>query len=194
MEWLEDRLVPSLASAPAPMVIPCESVPLPPLIQYRVPVPVPGADEDSAPDSSSQALQDIRGAFATFLNVYFQAVRSVFLGASQYGQIDTLADRSTFDAEVNAALQALDGRLSDIVNSVNSDPASSTLTVGIREALLGDGPDSLKTQLAVLPTPAGSQARMLREFTLGTVQAVGGVLALIMRDVSQILNSSSWSD
>jgi hypothetical protein len=35
---------------------------------------------------------------------------------------------------------------------------------------------------------------MLREFTLGTFQAVAGVLALIMGDVSQILDSSSWSD
>jgi hypothetical protein len=118
----------------------------------------------------------------------------VFQGASQYGQIDTLADRSTFDAEVNAALQVLDGRLSDIVNSVNSDPGSSTLTVGIREVILGDGPDSLRSQLAVLPTPAGSQATMLQEFTLGTFQAVAGVLALIMGDVSQILDTSSWSD
>jgi hypothetical protein len=192
MEWLEDRLVPSLASAPAPMVVPCESVPLPPLIQHSV--PVPGADDDSVPSSWWQALQNIRDAFTTFLNDYFQAVRSVFLGASQYGQIDTLADRSTFDADVNAALQVLDGRLSEIVNSVNSDPASSTLTVGIREAILGDGPDSLKSQLAVLPTPTGSQATMLREFTRGTLQAVAGVLALIMGDVSQILDTSSWSD
>jgi hypothetical protein len=192
MEWLEDRLVPSLASTPPPMVGPCGSVPLPLLIRYSV--PVPGADDDFVPNSSWQALQDIRDAFTTFLNDYFQAVRSVFLGASQCGQIDTVARRSTFDAEVNTALQVLDGRLSDIVNSVNSDPASSTLTVGIREAILGDGPDSLKSQLAVLPTPAGSQATMLREFTLGTFQTVAGVLALIMGEVAQTLDSSSWRD
>jgi hypothetical protein len=190
MEWFEDRIVPSLASAPAPMVVPCESVPLPLLIPYRV--PVPEADDDSVPSASSQAVQDIRDAFTTFLNDYFQAVRSVFPGASQDGQIDTLADRCTFDAEVDDALQVLDGRLSDIVNSVSSNPASSTLTVGICAAILGDGPDSLKSQLAVLPTPAGSQETLLREFTLGTFQAVAGVLALIAGDVAQILNALSW--
>jgi hypothetical protein len=191
-EWLEDRLVPSLASAPAQMVVPCEPVPLPPLFRYRV--LVPGAGDDSGPNPSWQALQDIRDAFTTFLSDYFQAVRSAFLGASQYGQTDALADRSTFDADVRAALQVLDGRVSDIVNSVNRDPASSTLTVGIREAILGDGPDSLRNQLAVLPTPAGSQATIFRELTLGTFRAVAGVLALIMEGVSQIVDSSSWRD
>jgi hypothetical protein len=190
MEWLEDRLVPRLASASAPMIVPCESVPVPPLLQDTV--PVPESDDGFVQSASSQALQDIRDAFTTFLNEYFQAVRSVFLGASRYGQIDTLADRSTFDADVDAALQVLDGRLCDIVNSVNSDPASSTLTAAIREAILGDAPDSLKRQLAVLPTPAGSQATLLREFTLDTFQAVAGVLALIICDVSQILDASSW--
>jgi hypothetical protein len=192
MEWLEDRLVPSLASAPAPIVVPCESVPLPPLFRYDV--KVPGAGDESRPSSLWQVLRDIRGAFTTFLNDYFHAVPPVFLGASQHGQIDALADRSTFDADVTAALQVLDGRLSDIVNSVNSDPASSTLTVGIHEAILGDGPDSLKRQLAALPTPAGSHASMFQEFTRGTFQAVGDVLALIMQDVAQILDSSSWRD
>jgi hypothetical protein len=165
-------------------------VPGRPLVAQGAPaepqVSIVTADGDPTTREWDQAVQRVRSAFTTFLIEYQKAVRDVLLRAGADGTIDPPAHRAAFDARVDAALQALGDRLS---RDPALDPAAPDLAARLREAIAGGGADSLKARLAALPTPTGSQATLVREFTLGSIRAIADALALIMGDVSRFLSS-----
>jgi hypothetical protein len=135
--------------------------------------------------STTKAANDVRSAFGNFLNDYFQAVRGTLLAPSTAGQVNPAANRAAFDAKVNQAIQTLETRLS---TTLTRYPATSGLGPQIQAALEGNDASSLKNQLGTLPTPAGSQASLVRSFTLGSTQAIAQALSLISGEVSTVLN------
>jgi hypothetical protein len=145
---------------------------------------------DSDESALSSVADEIRAAFSIFLREYFQALAQVLLKAGPEGRVDASANRPAFDWNVGVALHSLDMRLGDALYAVDSDPASSTLTPGASAMIVGNGPDSLMTQLALLPTPAWSSAAMIREFTLDTFRIVASVLALVTGDLAHVLAAS----
>jgi len=142
---------------------------------------------DSAFNALASLVETVRADFSIFLREYFQAVQQVLLRAGPEGRGDAAANRPDFDAAVTAALQSLERRLEDALNGVTSDPASATLTAGASATIVGDGPDSLRSQLALLPTPARSSPPMIRDFTLDTFRIVASVLALVTGDLAHVL-------
>jgi hypothetical protein len=141
----------------------------------------------SASSSSSKAANDVRSAFGNFLNDYFQAVQNTLMAPDATGQVNPAANRSAFDAKVNQALQTLETRLS---TRLTRYPATTGLGPQIQSAIEGSDASSLKSQLANLATPTGSQASVVRNFTLGSTQAIAQVLSLISGDVANLLGPS----
>jgi hypothetical protein len=82
-------------------------------------------------------------------------------------------------------LQALGGSLS---GTLVRYPAASGLAPQVRESIASDQAASLKSQLRGLPTPAGPQAAIVRDFTMGSVKLVADALSIITGNVSQALN------
>ncbi len=138
----------------------------------------------SSSSASTKAAGDVRSAFNNFLNDYFKAVQGVLLAPDAAGQVNPRGSRAAFDARVGQALQALDLRLT---SALGRYPATSTLAPQIKSALEGAGAASLKGQLANLPTPGGPQAAVVRDFTLGSTQAIARALSLISGDVTRAL-------
>ena len=148
---------------------------------------------DSARSGLSQVVEEVRAGFSIFLREYFRAVQHVLLRTGPNGPRDAAVRRPEFDSAVSAALESLDVRLGDALNGANSDPASATLTAGASATIVGEGPDSLRTQLALLPTPARCSPPMIREFTLDTFRIVASVLALVTGDLAHVLAPSRES-
>jgi predicted TIM-barrel enzyme len=134
--------------------------------------------------ASTDAAQEIRKAFGAFLDDYFQAMKAVLL-ANQGGTVNPQATRADFDAHVSKALQALGGSLS---GTLSRYPAAWGLASQIRESIASDQAASLKSQLKGLPTPAGPQAAIVRDFTMGSIKLVADALSMITGNVSQALN------
>jgi hypothetical protein len=156
-----------------------------PTARILIPQGVPSATEaaGTATGASADVAQQIRQAFGTFLEDYFQAVKGVLL-ANQGGTVNPQATRAEFDAHVSRALQALGGNLS---GTLVRYPAASGLAPQIRESIASDQAASLKSQLKGLPTPAGPQAAIVRDFTMGSVKLVADALSMITGNVSQAL-------
>jgi hypothetical protein len=131
--------------------------------------------------ASSPAVGEVRSAFNNFLNDYFKAVQGVLLTPTGgAGAVNPQARRAAFDAEVDQALRALESRLSA---ALARDQATSGLAPKVLAVVGGDGPASLKGQLASLPTPEAPQASIVRDFTLGSTRAIARALAQITGDL-----------
>jgi hypothetical protein len=142
-----------------------------------------GADATAttSPSSpSSIAANDVRSAFTNFLNDYFGAVQKVLLAPGSSPQ----ANRAAFNAKVAQSLQSLENSLTATLGRY---PATAGLGPQIKAAIEGPGASSLQGQLASLATPQGAQAAVVREFTLGSTQAIAQALALISGDVSKLI-------
>jgi hypothetical protein len=137
---------------------------------------------NSKSGSATQAIRDVQSAFSGFLTTYFTAVRDVLLAADASGTIDPSANRALFDNQVNKTLQALSDRLS---RDLADTPAALALTARVQDAVMGEEPESLAAGLAILPTPAGPEAALVREFTLSSFRAITNVFALISGDISK---------
>ena len=133
---------------------------------------------------STKAADDVRSLFGTFLNDYFKAVQGTLLATGSNGQVSPQANRAAFDAKVNQALQSLQSSLSA---SLARYPATSGLGPQIQSAIEGNGASSLKGQLASLATPQAAQAAVVRNFTLGSTQAIAQALAAITGDVAKVM-------
>ena len=133
---------------------------------------------------SPKAADDVRSAFGNFLNDYFKAVQGTLLAPGSAGQVSPQANRAAFDAKVNQSLQSLETSLSA---SLGRYPATSGLGPQIKSALEGNGPSSLKAQLANLATPQGAQSAVVRDFTLGSTRAIAQALAAIGGDVAKLV-------
>jgi hypothetical protein len=142
-EILEDRLVPSLASIPTPTILLGRVVPLPPQVQV-------------------QANPQMQAAFDAFIRSYTQAVDHVLLGPPPGGLVDPSANRPAFDAAVKQALGTL---ASNLVASLGNVSANSTLAAQIYDAIVGDSPGSLESQLLALSTSAIAQNSALSSLT-----------------------------
>ncbi len=140
----------------------------------------------SSSASTTKAANDVRSAFGNFLNDYFQAVQGTLMAADATGQVNPAANRPAFDSKVNQAILSLETRIS---TTLTRYPATSGLGPQIQSALEGNGASSLKNQLANLETPSGSQAAVVRSFTLGSTQAIAQALSLINADVAKVLGS-----
>jgi hypothetical protein len=154
---LEDRLVPSLAIAPPPPIALGQHMPLPAQAQPRV-----------NPQASA--------AFATFLQSYSAAVDSILLAPDADGTINPSANRAAFDAAVEQALETL---ANDLVASLGSVSPSSPLATQVVVAILGDSPDSLKSQLMALSTTAIEQGASARTVVADATQATRQASALV---------------
>jgi hypothetical protein len=164
--------------------------------QVRVPVRVPEAEEVGTSPStdtalsptttspSTQAADDVRSAFNSFLGDYFKAVQGTLLAPGSTGQVNTQANRAAFNAKVDQALQSLQTTLAA---SLGRYPATSALGPQIKSAIEGAGASSLKGQLANLATPEGAQATVVRNFTLGSTRAIAQALASIGADVAKVM-------
>ena len=153
----------------------------------RVPVAEaagPSTTPADATSTSSTTPADVRSAFNNFLNDYFKAVQGVLLAPGAGGQANPRARRADFDAEVDQALRSLGTRLSA---TLARDPSTSALGPQVQSTLAGTGAGSLKGQLASLATPDGSQAAVVRDFTLASTRAIAQALSLIAGDVSRLL-------
>ncbi len=135
--------------------------------------------------STTKAGNDVRSAFGNFLNDYFQAVQGTLLAPDATGQVNPSANRAAFDAKVNQALLSLETRIS---TSLTRYPATSGLGPQIQSVIEGNNARSLKTQLNQLATPSGSQAAIVRSFTLGSTHAIAQALSLISGDVAGALS------
>jgi hypothetical protein len=133
---------------------------------------------------STNAANDVRSAFGNFLNDYFKAVQGTLLAPGSNGQVNPQANRAAFNTKVNVAIQSLETTLS---SSLSRYPAVSGLAPRIQSAIEGDGPGSLKGQLANLATPQGAQATVVRDFTLQSTQAIAQALSLISGDVTKLM-------
>jgi hypothetical protein len=138
--------------------------------------------------SATQAIRDVQSAFSGFLTTYFTAVKDVLLAADASGTSNPTANRSAFDNQVNKTLQALSDRLSRDLANV---PAASALTARVKDAVIGDNPASLASRLPALPTPAGPEAALVREFTLGSFRTITNVFALISGDISKVFDAAA---
>jgi hypothetical protein len=145
----------------------------------------PTSTSSSSSLTSTRAANDVRSAFGNFLNDYFQAVQNTLLATDAAGQVNPTANRTAFDAQVNQALQSLETRLS---TTLTRYPAATGLGPQIQSALEGNGASSLKTQLTNLATPSSTQATVVRDFTLGSTQAIAQALSLISGDVASALS------
>jgi hypothetical protein len=145
------------------------------------------------PEVSSRALIQVRGAFGAFLTHYFQAVRDVLLAPGANGRPDPTARRADFDARVGASLRALSDTVSGSLRDAGL-PESSGLVPRVEEAIAGDGPGSLEERLSGLPTPEGPEAAMVRDFTLGSFQAVVGVFSRVAGDLLRALAPAAGAD
>lgn len=144
----------------------------------------PSTVGDLAASPSAGATQGVRSAFGDFLKDYFRAVDGVLLAAGPDGRVAPGAHRADFDAQVDRALERLGGELTA---TLGRHPAASSMVPKVLRAVEGDGPDSLRSRLGALPTPAGPQAATVRDFTLGSTRAVAGILAMISDDVARLL-------
>jgi hypothetical protein len=152
-------------------------------------VPAPKVDYGILPaKSASDVIQRVRASFSTFLTTYFRAARDVLLAPGPDGTVDPTLHRADFDADVQQALQAL---ADDLTASLDGVPASTGLAARLVQVTVGDDPDSLGSQLAGIPTPAGAEADMVRAFTLESFRTVANAIALISGDVTQFLSASS---
>jgi hypothetical protein len=215
-DMLEDRLVPSLASVPPPIILLGHTVPLPPQVQVQdnpqvsaafdafirsytqaidtvllAPGPrgsaEPSANREAFDAVVKQALTQVREAFGAFLDDYFRAVRDVLLAMGPDGRVDASANRSGFDARVAASLRTLNATISA---GLQSDHSAPDLTERVRDAVL-DSPGNLAGRLASLPTPAGSEAATVRDFTLSAFRAIVSAFSLITADLSRVVTSST---
>ena len=153
----------------------------------RVPVAEaagPSTTPTDATSTSSTTPADVRSAFNNFLNDYFKAVQGVLLAPGAGGQANPQARRADFDAKVDQALRSLGTRLSA---ALARDPSTSALGPQVQSTLAGTGAGSLKGRLASLATPDGSQAAVVRDFTLGSTRAIAQALSLIAGDISKLL-------
>ena len=147
----------------------------------------PSSTASSSPSTpATGASQAIRSAFGNFLNDYFRAVQGVLLAPDATGQVSPQAHRAAFDAQVGQALQSLETRLA---STLIGHPATSSLDPQVKAALEGNGAGSLKNRLANLATPGGSQAAVVRDFTLGSTKAIAQALSLIGADVAKVLGA-----
>lgn len=126
-DCLEDRLVPSLATLPA------------------APAAYVGSVQASLP-SNAQATQ----AFDAFRHRYGSALQGVLLAPSADGTVDPFANRPAFDQAVAQALQTL---ASDLVASLGTS-ADASQVAEVTDAILGDDPDSLASELDAVATSA----------------------------------------
>jgi hypothetical protein len=143
-------------------------------------VPLVGNDNVTI-DTSSEVPLKVRNAFSNFMNDYFQTLKDVLMSAGTDGTVDPAAHRSEFDAKATSSLQSL---INDISDSAASSPAASTQSSQFREAAVGDGPGSLKNQLAALATPTGLEVATVRDFTLGSFRAIVSLFTRITEDLS----------
>ncbi|WP_435008483.1 hypothetical protein P12x_005691 [Tundrisphaera lichenicola] len=180
-------LIPLIHSTPVPLTTHVDGVAGSGVPVTRIPIPqgiAPAPTEilGSATRTSTDVSQEVRKAFGTFLEDYFHAVKGVLLS----NQANPQAARDDFDARVDRALQGLGDSLT---GSLGRYPAASTLIPQIRQAIASDAPTSLKSQLKGLPTPGGTQAALVRDFTMGSARAVAEALSVIAGDVSEIFGS-----
>ena len=145
-------------------------------IVSATPAVVAVGNNDATIDLSSQSLTEVRNAFSTFMNDYFQGVKDVLLAPDPYGKIDPSASRSVFDAKVTVSLQAL---IDEVSASGAFRGTSLESAEVLREEFLGNDPGSLKNQLASLPSPTGPEATMVRDFTLGSFRSIVGLFTRV---------------
>jgi hypothetical protein len=149
-ELLESRLVPSLASIPTPTILLGRVVPLPPQVQV-------------------QANPQAQAAFDAFIRSYVHAVDHVLLAPTPGGLVDPSANRPAFDAAVKQALGTL---ANSLVASLGNVSADSTLAAQIYDAIVGDSPDSLESQLLALSTSAIAQDTSLPSLQSDAIRVV----------------------
>jgi hypothetical protein len=135
--------------------------------------------------ASTIAANQVRSAFGNFLNDYFQAVQNTLLAPGASGQANPTASRAAFNAEVNQAIQTLETRLTTTLSQTRS---TAGLGPQVLATLEGNGGSSLKSQLTNLATPSGTEATVVRDFTLGSTQAIAQALSLISGDVAAALS------
>jgi hypothetical protein len=129
----------------------------------------------------AKPADDVRSAFNTFLGSYFQAAQATLLAN---GSSTPQANRAAFNAEVGQAIQTLE---TSLTTALSRYPATSGLGPQIQSTLGGTGQTGLKSQLAKLATPEGAQAAVVREFTLGSTQAIAQALAAITGEVARLV-------
>jgi hypothetical protein len=98
-----------------------------------------------------QNSAQVHAAFEAFAKSYLAAVDGVLLAPNHAGGLDPAAHRPAFDAAVKQALETLVHR---VVAALGDQPAGSTLSTQVVDAILGDGADSLENQLKALSTSA----------------------------------------
>lgn len=133
-ESLEPRAVPSLATLSV----------APAVVGQRIELPARGFDRAGV--RTSAAIDDFTRRFS-------QAVEQILLATGRDGTVDPTASRDRFDATIREAIDALAREL------VASLEPTSTPAVAeqVREAIVGDTPDSLASQITALVTTAIEQ-------------------------------------
>ncbi|SIO62536.1 hypothetical protein SAMN05444166_7075 [Singulisphaera sp. GP187] len=142
---------------------------------------VTSGNDDATIELSSQSLTGVRNAFSEFMDDYYQEVKNILLAPDPHGKIDPAASRPDFDAKITVSLQAL---LDEVSESGAFRRATREQTAGIQEQILGNDSSSLKNQLAALASPAGREATLVRDFTLGSFRTIVGLFTRISEGIS----------
>jgi hypothetical protein len=159
-DYLESRAVPSVAT-----------VALPPAVLgqvARLPPQVPNGDQ-------------VQAAFDAFARNLADAVHSVLLGPGPDGSIDPSANRQAFDETVGQALTSLANQL---VQSLGNVPLNSPEVAQIVDAIIGDGPNSLESQLLGLSTEAIVQDVSSGSLTGDSLRTIAQTAAQVTQTVS----------
>ena len=105
------------------------------------------------PAQVSPSNPRVQAAFAAFDRSYIRAVDTILLAPGADGLVVPLRNREAFDASVERSLEALAGQLILSLNPATT-PADSAAASQVVSAIVGDGANSLESQLLALPTTA----------------------------------------
>ncbi|MDB5353115.1 MAG: hypothetical protein JWN86_4362 [Planctomycetota bacterium] len=133
-----------------------------PLLQAVRTATLPTTTPPATP-TALQALPQVRQAFSTFQASYNNDVQTVLYKADATGNVNPATNRAAFDAQVATDLATLSTSVHTALNGV---PNNTALLSQLDAVITGSGSDSLKTQLANLPTPTGAFTFSTRLFRL----------------------------
>lgn len=123
-----------------------------------------------------QTGDQAREAIDAFLAQYSHAIGSVLLSPGPNGSINPEANREAFDAVIKQALTSLTNQL---VQSLGTVPLNSPEVAQVVNAIIGDGPDSLESQLLGLST-----ATIVQDATTGAL--TGETFHTIVQTTAQV--------
>jgi len=133
----------------------------------------------------SQALPQVRQAFATFQSSYTSDVQNILYKADTTGSINPSNNRVAFDAQVGTDLATLQSNLHTALSNI---PNNTTLLSQVDAAITGTDANGLQTQLKNLATPSGGAYSLsARLFNVGSNLAISGA----QRGVTSLIANSA---